>query len=114
MKNFEFLPETLTQDIRKTVSFLSKVQVQYLEDPLASVCYFKQVYEHGKLDAKYANPPLSWNTEMQQPKFEDSDTFNLLDRFYYTPLENSRGKLFVLKYVSVIVHYSGWHWINVC
>jgi hypothetical protein len=58
------------------------------------MCYFKQVYERGKLDTKYANPPLSWSTEMQQPKFEDADTFNLLDRFYHTPVETSRGKFF--------------------
>jgi len=112
MKNFEFLSETLVQDIKKTCNFLSKVQVQYLEDPLASMCYFKQVYERGKLDTKYANPPLSWSTEMQQPKFEDSETFNLLDRFYHTPVETSRGKFILL--LHLILMWSCWHWINIC
>jgi hypothetical protein len=79
--NCEFT--NIDANIKKIVNFVSKVQVQFLDDPLAPMCYFKQVYERNKLDPKYSNPPLNWSTEMQQPKVEDTDHVNILDRFYH-------------------------------
>jgi hypothetical protein len=58
--NFEFAAE-----IDATIAFASKCQVQFLEDPLASIAYFKYVYERNKLDPKYANPPLTYDQEMR-------------------------------------------------
>lgn len=59
MQDFEFAPET-TASFARLSAFVQRVQRQFMEDPCASLHYFKHAYSHNKLDHEFMNAPGKW------------------------------------------------------
>ena len=77
------IEQSAQEKVDRLANFYCKVQKQFLEDPYASLLYFKDGYLNGRLDESYMNPPLDFNKELAiEPDQVSVVERNLLERFY--------------------------------
>ena len=92
-KDFEFKQEQESEPLTKMqqaqlkidkyANFFQKVSHQYLQDPFATMLYFKDCYVNNRLDPRFINPPLNFYEEMGlEPEEKVEFGSNLMERFY--------------------------------
>ena len=63
MDHFEFSGELLAK-FDRIANVVQKISHQFMEDPCASLVYFRHCYIHEKLEKQYCNPPINWDFEL--------------------------------------------------